>query len=404
MTATLIQKNGKFHVVLRYEKDGENRQKWFNAKLSIRGNKKNAERIKEKLIEEWEQILEGEADEDYIQKTTGENDSVLFADVLLEWLESKKDTVQITTYQGYALVIEGVLSPYFRKLSLGVDEVTEEDIATLYMQAQGAKGFFKGRKPLSANSICHYNTYLHQAFQFAIEQKKYGLKYNPVDAVKKPTKRPYRASVYNEHEIAELFDAFKDDPLFVAVALGAYYGLRRSEVVGLEWRAIDFVQKTITISQVAYCTMMRGQPRQEKIKMELKSKSSYRTLPLYPVVEQMLCEEKQKQYENKKLYKSQYKNSGFVCVNILGERLRLGYVSEHFQRVIKSKGLRQIRFHDLRHSCATILFNNNVQQRDVKDWLGHSSIATTDRYTHTTYANKLPVADKMNGIMPKIRL
>jgi Site-specific recombinase XerD len=132
--------------------------------------------------------------------------------------------------------------------------------------------------------------------------------------------------------------------------------------------------------------------------------SSFRTLPLYPIVRTVLLDELEKQNDKRQKYKNQYEKNSFVCVDEVGNWLQLENVTTRFPCVLRINGLKVIRYHDLRHSCATILYNKNIQQRDLKDWLGHSDIQTTNRYTHTNYANKIPLAESLNSVMPEIRI
>ena len=89
----------------------------------------------------------------------------------------------------------------------------------------------------------------------------------------------------------------------------------------------------------------------------------------------------------------------YVYVNEMGELMKPNYLSEAFPKFLKNHGLRQIRFHDLRHSCATLLYANGVALKDIQEWLGHSDIATTSNiYTHLDYSSKVASANAIMGI------
>jgi integrase len=124
---------------------------------------------------------------------------------------------------------------------------------------------------------------------------------------------------------------------------------------------------------------------------EMKNKSSKRTLPLPEPVYMMLLEEKAKKELYKQMFKSSYKRDydDYVCVNQLGDLIKPSYVTGHFHELLKDLGLRKIRFHDLRHTFASVLLNNDVPLINVSNFLGHSDISTTANiYAHLDKSSK----------------
>lgn len=133
----------------------------------------------------------------------------------------------------------------------------------------------------------------------------------------------------------------------------------------------------------------------------MKNQSSRRTLPLPPMLIEMLEEEKAKQELYRKMFKGSYnrKFDDYVCVNQLGELIMPSYVTDHFGDLLKKLGLRKIRFHDLRHTFASILINNDVPLINVSNFLGHSDISTTANiYAHLDKASKFESANIIAGI------
>lgn len=148
----------------------------------------------------------------------------------------------------------------------------------------------------------------------------------------------------------ELFDVIVGDPLELAVKIAAYYGLRRSEVLGLKWDAINFKDKMVSINHKIIEVQVDGKfvPVGEDV---LKTKSSVRTLQLLPVVEELLLAEKEKQETFRRLFKKAYCQDylDYICVDQMGKLLRPNFVTEHFSYLIEKYDLKKIRFHDLRH-------------------------------------------------------
>lgn len=226
---------------------------------------------------------------------------------------------------------------------------------------------------------------------------------NPADRIDRPRKVSFKANVYNSSELATLFEVFRSDLLELAIILASFYGLRRSEVIGLKWDAIDFERKTITIQHVVTQATVDGKYKTIQ-KDRTKNQSSLRSLPLVPPVEAALMREREQQLQNRKIYGSSYckKYTEYIYVDPLGQLIKPSYVTEHFRWVCDKNGLKHIRFHDLRHSCATLLYENGVDMKAIQEWLGHSTISTTANiYTHLNYRNKIASANAILGIIPE---
>jgi integrase len=182
--------------------------------------------------------------------------------------------------------------------------------------------------------------------------------------------------------------------------IGAYYGLRRSEIVGLKWDAIDFDQKTITICRKVISEFGTGK---EVIicESELKTAASKRTLPLIPQIEKMLLEHRETLSNYKKLLKSGFDDtySDYVCCDNFGKLITPEFVSNHFRYIVQREGLRKLRFHDLRHSCASLLLANGVPMKAIQDWLGHSTFnVTANFYSHLDYNSKIASAETISKV------
>lgn len=250
----------------------------------------------------------------------------------------------------------------------------------------------------TTNTVIHYHAIIRKALQTAV--KKDILLKNPADKVDRPKKNVFHGSFYSEEEMLTLFDAVSGDPLELCVKIAAYYGLRRSEVLGLRWSAIDMEHKTISISHKVIEAEVDGKfvPMGEDV---LKTKSSFRTLPLIPAVGIILLEEKEKQEMYRRLFKKSYCRDylDYICVDQCGKLLRPNYVTEHFSWLIEKYGLRKVRFHDLRHTCASLLLSNGISMKQIQIWLGHSTFSTTaDIYAHLDYSAQEASANAMNGM------
>lgn len=243
--------------------------------------------------------------------------------------------------------------------------------------------------------MTHYHANIHNALKYAVKTEM--IDSNPADKIERPKKARFTGSFYDSNEIQKLFEAARGTNLEIPIFLGAFYGLRRSEALGLKWDAIDFVNNTITIRHTVTSCMIDGKHIQTA-KDTTKNKASLRTLPLIPVFKEHLLGTKAKQEENRRLcgrcYDSRYLD--YVCVDPMGSLLTPNYISGSFPKLLEKHGLRRIRFHDLRHSCASLLLSNGVPMKQIQEWLGHSDFSTTANiYAHLDYNSKMASADAM---------
>ena len=135
---------------------------------------------------------------------------------------------------------------------------------------------------------------------------------------------------------------------------------------------------------------------------KLKNKSSFRAFPLIPKIEDILLKVKEKQEVNKKLFNNGYCKEylDYVFVNELGKLIRPSYITEHFALLLKKHNLRKIRFHDLRHSCASLLLANGTPMKAIQEWLGHSTFSTTaDIYSHLDFSSKINSANTIKSVL-----
>lgn len=394
VTGHLREKNGYYHIVLNYvDGHGKRRTPSKSTGLPVKGNKKRAEKMLMDARAAQEAELEAKATEQNAESTSAS--LIPFTEFLLDWLEMTKKNVEETTYGAYAMGIKNKIIPYFEEHhpGLALCEVTPKHIQDYYTYELTVRG-------VSANTVIHRHANIRKALQYAF---KLGLiDSNPADRIERPKKEKFVGSVYEEDELNRLFEIVKGDPIELGVILGAFYGLRRSEAVGLKWDAIDFKKKTITIRQTVTQATIDGKSKIIQ-KDRTKTKSSYRSLPLVPPFEELLHRLKAQQELNQKLCGRSYckKYTGYIYVNEIGELVKPGYITQHFPLVLQKNGLRKIRFHDLRHSCASLLYANGVSLKEIQEWLGHSDISTTSNiYTHLNFTSKVASANAILGVYP----
>ena len=373
----LQEKKGYFYIVLSYKDvDGKRKTKWLPTGLLIKGNKKKAEVI----------LMEARKNFKIISEIDDED--ILFSDFMLSWLEMMKNNIEVTTYASYSNCIKKRVEPYFKEKKILLKNLQPKHIQTYYQHELN-------HNKVSANTVIHYHANIRKALQYAVKIDM--ISSNPADKVERPKKQKFVGSFYDREEINKLFEVVENSKIELAVILAAFYGLRRSEVVGLKWDAIDFKSKSITIKHTVTEVSVEGKVIIVE-KDRTKNNASHRILPLVSQFENLLLRIKEQQYINKKICKDSYCNKylKYIYLDEIGQRIKPGYITQHFQIVLAKNNLRKIRFHDLRHSCASLLLANGVGMKEIQEWLGHSDFSTTANiYAHLDYSTKIASANIM---------
>ena len=373
----LTLKNGRYYAVLNYRNAGGQRKtKWISLGLPEKGNKRKAESELARLRAEFEPPKEvGDLSSD-----------MLFADYLLEWLEIAKGRLAVATYSSYAAMIKKPVGPYFRQRNLTLRELEARHLQMFYSE------MLRKVKP---NTVIHYHAIIHSALKYAVKTDM--LVQNVADKVDRPKKNSFQPVFLSAEEMQKMFEALRGTKLELPVLVAAFYGFRRGEVLGLKWDAIDFERGTISVIRTVTTITLDG--KQTEIEQQsAKTKSSLRTLPLIGSFREYFLQVKEAQELNKQVCGNCYNHEydGFVFVDELGERMRANYLTSAFPKFLEDHGLRRMRFHDLRHSCASLLLANGVPLKHIQEWLGHSDFTTTANiYAHLDYKSKITSAQAM---------
>ena len=367
----LQEKNGFYYIVLSYtDSAGKRRQPWIGTGLPVKGNKKRAEKMLAETRKSFT-IPKGQVSE--------LSPDMAFSDYMRYWLKMMRTAVTETTYSSYCFNVEKHIISYFEPLGITLAGLQPRQIQSFYLHEA---------ETLKNTSILRFHANLHKALKYAVRIDL--ITSNPVDKVDRPKPQAFMASYYSVEEMEKLFEAAQGHKLELIIQLAAFYGLRRAEVMGLRWEAIDFEAKTLTIRHIVTSTRIDG----KKILVEAdraKTKSSLRTLPLVdPIAERLKAVKEQQEYNQKicgNCYNQEY--LGYVFVDAMGNLIQPDSVTTGFPQLLKENGLRRIRFHDLRHSCASLLLKEGVPMKQIQEWLGHSDISTTANiYAHLDSQSK----------------
>jgi integrase len=378
MTTRLQSKDGYWYGIINYKDHaGKYKKKWISTGLSSKGNKRKAEKVLQAAVSDFKEELQNQA-----LRLEAPAKVMTMSELIREWLPLKKLELRENTYVAYEDTANIHVLPYFDELGVTIGELSPAHIQRYYAE--------KTKAGIGPGTLTRHRTIIRSSLEYAIQTLGI-LKANPADRVKLPKQNKRLPSFYTEEQLKNLFKAVEGESIEAPVKLAAYFGLRRSEVLALRWNSINWKRKTISITH----TLVRVKTKTE-FKDTVKQMASYRTMPLMPVMETYLRKLQAHQKQLRKICGKDFNPEGFLCIWDDGTVLEPDYVTSRFRRFLKEKGLPLIRFHDLRHSSASLLINNGCTLKEVQEWLGQASSKSTEIYAHMLYESKYEMADKIN--------
>lgn len=385
--ASVQSKKGRLYAVMQVKKDGTTKPVWRALGLPEGANKTKVNKAFREVVAQYEQ----EFWEEQEREGRPPSDIPVYR-YLVEFLKRVEPELQKNTIVSYRGMINGKIRRYFqRRPQLTVGNLKPQDIQDFY-QSLFADG-------VVANTVIHYHALLRRAFQQAFKEER--IDANPFDRVGRPKKNKFHGENYTQEELLTLLHLARGDVIYPAILLAGAMGLRRSEALGVRWSRIDWEKRTVLLDTKIVEYRENGKKKVEPVE-EMKNKSSRRTLPLPDPVVEMLQVQKEHREVYRKMFQGSYNAQylDYVCVNQLGELLRPSYVTDHFRELLEKYGLRHIRFHDLRHTFASLLINQDVPLINVSNFLGHSDLSTTANiYAHLDKASKQASADVISDIL-----
>lgn len=385
--ASVQSKKGRLYAVMQVKKDGTTKPVWRALGLPEGANKTKVNKAFREVVARYEQEFWEE------QERGGRPPAdIPVYDYLVSYLKRVEPELQKNTIVSYRSMTNGKIRRYFqRRPQLTVGNLKPQDIQDFY-QSLFADG-------VVANTVIHYHALLRRAFQQAFKEER--IDANPFDRVGRPKKNKFHGENYTQEELLTLLHLARGDVIYPAILLAGAMGLRRSEALGVRWSRIDWEKRTVLLDTKIVEYRENGKKKVEPVE-EMKNKSSRRTLPLPDPVVEMLQVQKEHREVYRKMFQGSYNAQylDYVCVNQLGELLRPSYVTDHFRELLEKYGLRHIRFHDLRHTFASLLINQDVPLINVSNFLGHSDLSTTANiYAHLDKASKQASAAVISDIL-----
>ena len=326
MTGSLQVKNDKFYIIVNTKENGKRKQKWIATGLDVKGNKRKAEQLLRETLMECEKA-----------PVRPVNDA-LFADYIRAWLGKAERKVDSVTFQGYRLMANAQVIPYFDQSGILLHNVTRE-VLQAFFDEKAVRGRKDGKGGLSPSSLRQYKNILLQTLNEAVKSGL--LQTNPCQYVELPKKERYESSFYSADQLKMLFDAIHDDPIYPLVKI-------------------------------------------------------HRSFPLSPEARAIFAQAKADEKINRERCGADYEENDFIFKWPNGKPFSPDYVSAHFSLILKNNHLPHIRFHELRHSCASLLLNNGFTLKDVQEYMGHADIQmTASIYGHLDMQRKQLLTERM---------
>lgn len=309
-------------------------------------------------------------------------------DYLTDWINNYVELqLRKTSANGYKRNIEKHIIPYLGNIEL--QNLTANHIDDFYTYKQKS-GRLDGKGGLSQKSLLYIHRVFYEALEHAV--RKHIIPRNVVkDITYKFKPKKFRNDIYDSQEIIQLLNSVRDTYMEVAVALGGIYGMRRGEILGLKWSDIDFDNKVISINRQLV-------PVNNSMEFEdPKSEESIRTLPMTDEIIEILQRRKKQQEEQIQIMQGHYQDKEMIVCNDDGTLIDPRNFSKRFSSILNKHNMKHIRFHDLRHTCATLMLNSDIDLKLISNWLGHSSIGiTSDIYVKVVTGSKRQMAEKMS--------
>jgi len=373
--------SGAFRVSIPLGKDPKSGQ-YLRSSQTVKGTKKDAERTLTKMLHDLDIGS-------YVEPA-----KQTVAEYLEQWLKdfvaTKVDKPK--TRRSYEMIVHRHLIPALGHVKLS--RLTPAMVQGYYTRTLesgrlGTDGKPLG-KPLSQTTVAHHHAVLHDALEFAVRLGLVGR--NVADAVEPPKIRRKELVVWSEDEVRSFLTAARDSRYYPVFVLALTTGLRAGELFALRWQDVDLNASALTVNQ----TLEKPGPNPRFGRP--KSKASRRTVTLSHAAVEALRSHKAKQNEERLQVGEAWHDFGLCFCVFDGKPLRPGnFRRDVFLPLIEKANVSLIRFHDLRHSHATMLLTAGIHPKVVSERLGHSGIGITlDTYSHVMPSLQRDAADTLD--------
>jgi len=341
-------------------------------------------KTRKEVVDKMQKVLVEFKTGNYIEPT-----ALTIGQWLDDWHQGRKPHISENTHELLGTMIRCHLNPVLGAIRL--KDLRTRDIQKL-LNEKFSSGRVDGRGGLSPRTVKHIHSALNGALRQAVKERL--LLHNPCEGVELPRKVNREMRTFSREDLQLFLAKTKNHPHYPAFLLTIGTGLRRGELLGLRWSDVDFHKGMLSIKQ----QIVRG--RHGLLFGEPKTPKSKRSIALHKELIDVLKAHKKQQNEVRLLLGAAYADHGLVFCREDGMPLDPCQFARQFGAAVKRAGLEKIRFHDLRHSYATLSLEAGVSLKAIQEVLGHTSITMTgDIYGHVTERMRQEAADKIGAVL-----
>jgi len=374
--------NGKWEltVALGVDASGKQIRKYRTVKAK---DKREAERLLARFVVEVDSGV------------AGSNENITVKDFISSWFSDYADkNLAPKTLFRYKQLSERIKTA-IGHIKLG--KLKPNHLIQFYnnLQEPGVRKDGKENKGLSERTILHYHRLIHTVLETAVQWQYIAA--NPASRVKPPKVPKRQMPAYDEVQVAAMLSALTNEPFQyqVIVWLALATGMRQGEIMGLEWKHIDFSSNIIRVEQAAQYVPGKG-----TFLKAPKNETSHRVIAVPTTVMQMIKEHKKQQAEQRLLLGNKWDKSERVFTQVFGKPMYPQTMSTWFPKFLKRHQLPHMNFHGLRHTCASLLIAEGATPVDLSKRLGHSTSSTTlNIYSHSFQKADERLSEKMSAIL-----
>ena len=301
---------------------------------------------------------------DRAQGLTFEGSSLKLGEYLDRWLPDIRDTVRQRTWERYEQIVRVHIKPALGRVKL-------KDL-----NATHARGLYREKLEggSSPRTVQYIHTTLRKALQDAVSDGL--IPRNVADGIKAPRPKKKEINPLSPEQARAFLEAVRGDRLEALYVLAIHRGLRQGELLGLRWKDVNFEAGSLQVRRTLSLT------RQGHV-FEPPKNGKGRSVELTQDASNALKCHLTRQLEEIEALGDEYQDQGLIFPGEKGQAMRPWTLTRKLERILGHTGLPHIRFHDLRHTCATLLLSKGVHPKFVQELLGHATISITlDRYSH----------------------
>lgn len=381
MKGHVTKKGSRWYFVLDIGEDpetGKRKQKWFSGFKT----KKEATKAMIQKINELE------------QGTFVEPQKITFQAFLESWLDDyARVALKPSTFETYEIFTRKHIIP---ALGSHVLQQLQPMHLQRFYNEKLKSGRIDGTGGLSPQTVKYFHSIIREALGHAVKWQL--LNRNVAALVDPPSMRKKEINTFTVEEITCFLECAKEDRLYIAFLLAIYTGLRRGEILGLRWKDVDLVNRTASIRK--NLVVIHSKP----VLQDPKTRGSHRSVTLSSSTIEALQQHKEFQNEEKLLLGESYQDHDLVIATSLGTPVSPRNLLRSFYRILEKANLPKIRFHDFRHTHATLMLKQGEHPKVVSERLGHSNTRITmDIYSHVLPNMQQEAVDRFENMMKKPR-